>query len=816
MIDGKLLENLGWDGIVDALIANTQTEPGSRRCLNLSFDLTKEQVEKQWSLVTPIKELFQVGYRLPIGEIPDLSNLVKSVSLGQVLNAGDCRDIFQLLLSVKKVLAFATSYGDQCTTLALFSRRLDLLEHLRESLGNTVGEEGEVLDSASPELSRIRKNKKTLRKRIEDRLSVLLRDSEVEAYLQDDYFTVRNDRYVVPIRLDGRGRVAGSILDTSDSGQTLFIEPKEIGSLNEDLKELEISEKIEIIKIFKDLSDMARAEIESIRMNFQELVELDLLSAQSLLANKLNASRMRISDEPVIDLKGASHPLLLLEESDNSVVANDIHLGPQQLTLIISGPNAGGKTVILKMVGLIHLMAKAGLLIPCSSESQIYLFEDLHMEMGDSQSLENHLSTFSGHIKGLTPILDKANEKDLILLDELAIGTEPEAGAAIAQAVLEELASKKAHTVVTTHFDPLKALPSSDERFRNGSMGFEPESYKPTYKLLVDIPGQSHGLEVASQVGLPDRVVSRARTLRGQDAHALDVAAKELAKLKGNIEIERQNALRERLEAEREKSRWEEERKSLEKSKDSVRKRMYDKYQSQLEEIKAAFAKKEAEWKKLVKSLESSAGANPSAREEVLKAKSDSKEFVKQVEESVESLGTFDIEEKLPGRPAKSGELKKDIPVFVLPLKKKGVIAKTPDTDSETAEVQMGIVNLRVSVQDIRVLDAETNKPAPKPIKMNVESKKPKPAPFVLQTPTNTLDIRGLGVDDGIERLWRFLDKALLRGERAVIIVHGHGTDRLKHEVRDALETKCPYDISYRPGHQNEGGDGATVVELNG
>ncbi|RZA10139.1 MAG: endonuclease MutS2, partial [Proteobacteria bacterium] len=333
----------------------------------------------------------------------------------------------------------------------------------------------------------------------------LLTDQDVEAYVQDKIFTIRSDRYVVPMRVDGRGRVKGSIYDTSASGQTLYMELSEVRPMNDALLELESSEKLEILRIFKELSAQIAAELDTIDNNYKQLVELDILTAEAGLAVKLDAGPASIRDTPGLSFLRARHPILEMRQGFKTV-ANNVGLEDGQLSLIVSGPNAGGKTVVLKTVGLLHLMVKARLLLPLDEKSEVFLFENIFVEIGDAQNLSANLSTFSGHLMGLKPVLQEAGPDDLILLDELAVGTEPHTGSAIGQAVLEELANRKATAIVTTHFDNLKSLAINDKRFRNGSMEFSTKNLQPTYRLVLDIPGQSYGIEVAEQIGLPKHV----------------------------------------------------------------------------------------------------------------------------------------------------------------------------------------------------------------------------------------------------------------------------------------------------------------------
>ena len=580
------LEKLQWSMLRKKLASYTQSSAGKETCLNLQANLRRDEIESTWSQIDPLKSLIKNGYVPPIGDIPDLTQILRGASLGQTLDGESLRAIFSLLETTKSVQRFASDFSERCLSLMRFDKGLYPLPKLSGAIDTAISPEGSILDSASAELMEIRRKKLSLRKTIESDIKGLLSDHEVENYLQDKFFTVRSDRYVVPIRLDGRGRVKGSIHDTSDSGQTLYIEPEGIKPHNEKLLELELNEKLEILRIFRELSETVSQEKEILENNYEALVELDVLSAKSQLAASMDCGLVQISDHAQLSLKGARHPLVT-RPSGGGAVANNIELGDEHHILIVSGPNAGGKTIVLKTVGLLLLMAKAGLLIPADSSSVIYLPEKIYLEMGDSQSLEANLSTFSGHVLGLKPILEEAGENDLVLLDELAVGTDPQTGAAIGQAVLEAVADRRAKGVVTTHFDSLKGLAMKDKRFRNGSMEFSTKTLLPTYKLILDIPGQSYGLEVAEQIGLPESVLARAKNLRGSSSSSMDRIIEDMLSAKEEAQKEKRNYERLKLESESQKHRWEADREALLAAKSKASEKIKSVYQDQIDKLKA-------------------------------------------------------------------------------------------------------------------------------------------------------------------------------------------------------------------------------------
>lgn len=838
------LEKLEWPRLIEILAGHCQTDDGRAEATALTPNLERVAIEERWSLVSPLKTLAIQGYKAPIGQLPPLSGVWRAARLGQMLDGPALRAVFEVLEATRRVHGFASGLEARNSTLRRVKARILPLPQLGQAIQKAIGPDGELLDDASEELTRIRRQKVSLRKRIEETLTKLIHaDQDLIAYLRDDFFTVRAERYVVPMKLDGRGRVKGAILDTSASGQTLFIEPLPVAPMNQQLLELDLEEKLEIARIFRELSAKVESDVEVLAGNYQELVGLDVLSAEAQLAAELRAETVRLVDKPVVNLIGARHPLV--RRAGRGAIGNSVGLEPQQTVLIISGPNAGGKTVVLKTVGLLHLMAKAGLLVPADADSEMYLFERLFLEMGDAQNLSANLSTFSGHLTGLKPVLESAGAKDLVLLDELAVGTDPQTGAAIGTAILEDLAARRVTALVTTHFDALKSLAACDRRFRNGSMEFSLDRLSPTYKLILDIPGQSYGLEVAEQIGLPEHILARARELRHGTMSNLDQAVNELMAARDAARMSAEAAQREKLAAEAERSRWQQEVDLLKESRHKSAQKLAETYASRLTDMRHEFDE-------LVKKLRQAAKDANGDRDALLDGRRAAEKALKGMEATVSELATgYDIDQKLPGQPATREALGPNTPVFVLPLKKAGKVIRIGSGSDETVEVEVGIIKLRVSVHDLRLLSAgeaaggmkkSAGQAAARPSAPQGKSGMKPPGgltrpgtasgplepgsphaqgqgkegdiPYTPQTPTNSIDLRGKDGLSAVDAAWNFIDRALLRGEGAAVLIHGHGEGTLKASIREALKNDCPYDVRWRPGLEQEGGDGVTVVEL--
>lgn len=805
-----LLAKLEWPLLLDKITEYCQTDTGKEKILQLRPNLARLEIEQRWQDIESLLRVIRLGYVPPIGEIEPVEALLKAARLNQVLTGIELRAVFLLLDSSRKVGRFANDFASRSEYLQKLATVLKPLPELLRQIEKAVDEEGELRDDASDELTRIRKQKRGLASRIEQKLKQFLRENDVEKYIQEDFYTIRADRYVVPISLDGRGRVAGSILDTSSSGQTLFIEPTIINPMNDALRELELEEKLEIIRIFRELSEKVKKEALTLSDNFNALSHLDFISSLAQFAHKTSAGPVVIVDEPQLDLRQARHPLLSMSES---AVASNIQLSPNQKALIVSGPNAGGKTVVLKTVGLLHLMAKAGMLITADPNSKIYLYSELHIEMGDAQSLVANLSTFSGHIRGLLPIIKSAQKNHLVLLDELAVGTEPQTGAALAQAILERLVEAKATVVVTTHYDHLKVLAVHDPRFRNGSMEYSLATFHPTYKLILDVPGQSYGLEVAKENGFDEQLIERAKALRGVSMTALDSAVNELMVARDDARKESERMKDEAYQAQAAKARWEQEIALFEKTKKDAILKLKEKYETRFSEIKEKFNRLEEETRQKLKKL-SSESSVWDAKNLVGEQKNElrgSLSLMSQLLNEMEGDGTKKPG-SLPGREFSPSELKVGDRVYSIKIAKEGYVTKIAE-GGELVEVQIGMISTKVKSSELRLLP-ERKKSAEIPSQSrNKKTAQSLSRPMlVIETATNTLDIRGANIDEGLAKMWRFIDSAMLRGEYGIIIVHGHGTDSLKQAVRQALQENSPYPLRFQPGPRERGGDGVTIV----
>jgi DNA mismatch repair protein MutS2 len=812
----RVLDKLEWSLLTGRLAQHAQTDEGREDCHSLKPNRSKDSIKSRWESVTSLRDIARSGYKAPVGELKKPHQVFKATEKGQLLEGLDLRMVVEILLSTKRVLSFANSFAPKSSSLQRIRGLLYPLPKLLQTIEMSVASDGSLLDTASEELAAIRAAKTALRKRIEETITRLMHDLNVQDYLQDDFYTVRHEKYVIPIRLDGRGRVKGSIVDTSDSGQTLFLEPTAISHLNQELHDIDLAEKLEIIRIFRELSAHVARELDPLKINYQELIELDRMTAEAALAVEIDAGAVHLSETPCLELIEARHPLIKTPSGKtaepNTIILKSAQTTPQKI-LVVSGPNAGGKTVVLKTTGLLHLMARAGLLIPAEPESKMFIFENLHLEMGDAQNITANLSTFSGHLLGLKPIIEGASQTDLVLLDELATGTEPQTGAAIARAVLEHLAAQQVTTIATTHFDGLKSLAIDDHRYRNASMEYEESTYRPTYRLILDVPGQSYGLELATQMGLPTPIIDRARQLRGSSHTALDEAVSALQSARRQSEDLKRQLDRELLEAQAAKSRWEQECNLLEQQRAKAARSVAAKLETEVDTLRSEFEDKAKELRNAVKEIRTGHVDPKSAYDK----KREAETKLREIESSVSKMAGAGAQAELPGTPVNPEDLREGLNVYVLPVRKEGVISKLGATANDPIEVAIGIIKVRVGILDLRKTRAADKPTAPSGKQQRVSlatASKPEVPDFVPQTPKNTLDVRGTDADTAVEKTLNFIDKSMLAGESFIVIIHGHGSDRLKISIRQMLKTNCPYNITFRPGTAGEGGDGVTVIAV--
>jgi DNA mismatch repair protein MutS2 len=660
------------------------------------------------------------------------------------------------------------------------------LKRLEDEIYQAIIGEDEISDRASSTLYNIRKTLKEKNSSIKDKVNSLMRENS--KFLQDNLYTIRGDRYVIPVKSEHKGAVPGLVHDQSSSGATLFIEPMGLVNLNNEIKELMLKEKAEVERILSELSGKVYDNIAVVKNNSEIVWELDFIFAKAKYGSEMNGICPIVNSERRFNIIEGRHPLI----DPKGVVPITVYLGGEHSSLIITGPNTGGKTVTLKTIGLIHLMAMSGLLIPARENSIISYFEEIYADIGDEQSIEQSLSTFSSHMKNIVHIMENADNNSLVLFDELGAGTDPTEGAALAVAILEHLRRRGARIAATTHYSELKAYALRTSEALNASVEFDVETLRPTYRLLIGIPGKSNAFEISKRLGLPEYVINDARENISKDNLAFEDLIRSLQEKSIKAEDEAREAEALKLQAAKLKEKYEEKLYSVQKSRESViidaqreAKRLLREAKSEADEILKGMRELER------------LGYSSEARAKLEEERKRLKDKLNQAEEKSNTPAAPE------GKELK--EIKVGQEVMLPSLNQKVIVLTTPDNRGEV-QVQAGIMKINVKLKDLREVGSgsesnSTRKVSKKSMNLNLRS-----IPM-------SIDLRGMDTEEAIYNVDKYLDDAYLGGLKEVSIIHGKGTGILRKAITDMLKTH--YHVgSYRIGNYGEGGTGVTVVEL--
>jgi DNA mismatch repair protein MutS2 len=828
-VAAKTRADLGWDQLLQHLAERARTTRGQRLCSALSAIDDIDALRARHEEVSEARALRDVGEGIPLDGVRDIDEALRRAGKSGALDPQALRDVASTLAAAAGVRRHLTARASRAPRLvgraALIDELVEVWEPIEDAFegggiepaGPDAGPDAvsrpRLADRASPALASLRRRALAVREELEKTLGALLDKTHIAPHLQDRFATQREDRYVIPIRVDARAKVRGIVHGTSQSGQTVFVEPEEIVELNNRLKlaELEVAE--EERRILAELSRLVEDALPRITANLEILAMLDLLDASGRLSADLRAappelfvidknrtaSALADADEggggglPLLDLRRARHPLMVL--SGRTCVPNDIVLTAGK-ALVVSGPNAGGKTVALKTAGLAVLMATAGLHIAAQEGSKVPTFEAVLTDVGDDQSLERNLSTFSAHVMHLREFLAAASPSVLVLLDEVAVGTDPDQGAALAQAVLEALVARGATVIVTTHYDRLKALAASDARFVNASVGFDVDKLAPTYQLHLGVPGASGAIVVARRLGMIEPVCARATTLAGERT--------QLESLLLLIEAERRRLERERADVASERARVEalavEAERKLEQAKERLEAARKGAHDDAMETLRRARLELDRTRAVLRRSGDKVTPAEVSAM------KREIDEAARAVHEAAPRP------EPPPGRPADPASLKAGVEVWVKRLGGRAQVVAPPKGDK--VAVQAGPLKVTVALEEVRLVDGAPSAPQSARARRGHSAfddagpKMPKARGAYPE-----LDVRGERAEAAIALAEKFLDDAMRAGTDGVLIVHGHGTGALRDRVREHFRG-YPGVTALRPGQPDEGGDGVTILVL--
>lgn len=794
-MDQKSAHTLELPKILERLARHCAFAPGRELALAMQPSNDPAEVRRRLQLTSEAKNLIASKTSARIGGARDIRPQLATAAKSGVLTPQELLDLRQTIVSARTLKRLIERLEHQYPLLAGIVSAIEPLEALTDAIDAAIDGNGEIRDGASPALGRIRRELQVAHSRLMERLNRIVSDPETSKYLQEPIITQRGGRYVIPVKVEHRARIQGVVHDQSASGATLWVEPLATLDLNNRWRELELAEQREVERILRELSGLVADQVDELTWLLQALAELDVQFAKAEYAYEIKGREpiltdpvKRDPDAPYLHLIEARHPLL----DPATVVPTNIWLGPDFHILVITGPNTGGKTVALKTVGLLVLMAQCGLHIPAQDGSKLPVFYDVFADIGDEQSIEQSLSTFSAHMTNIIRILEVATPDSLVILDELGAGTDPVEGSALARALLQELLERNISGLVATHYSELKVYAHSTPGVRNASVEFDLETLRPTYKLSIGLPGRSNALNIAQRLGLPSGIVERARSLISEEALQVDDMLEDIKLARERAVTERAATEEARAEADRLRDELRRQIASIEEERRAVLNQARAEAAEELEAVKAQL-------RDVVRRIERWG----ERREEV----DEVREELKRIEERIAPIKpAVPAPSQVEERPLAVGDV-----VWVPGLKRSGEIAAIIGNE---AEVVAGPFRVRAFLEDLE-LRAEAPGGSPQGARARRVAATGGVTVPVVESPGVEIDLRGLTVEEMLPRLDKYLDDAYLAGLHSVRIIHGKGTGTLRRVVRDELRNH-PLVKSYREGEYNEGGSGVTVVELVG
>ena len=724
----------------------------------------------------------------PFEGIYDVRDAISRASKGASLMPSQLLKIAQMLRCARLFKNYVGNKGDEEVSRVLEDICIGIvpIKKLEDEIFIAIISDEEISDRASSMLFNLRKSLKEKNASVKDKVNSLVRSNA--KYLQESLYTIRGDRYVIPVKVEHKGSVPGIVHDQSSSGATLFIEPMSLVNLNNEIKEIMLKEKAEVERILSELSYKVYENIDIVQNNANIVWELDFIFAKARYAIEINAIIPNVNEEGIIDIIEARHPLI----DPREVVSSNIYLGREFTSLIITGPNTGGKTVTLKTVGLIQLMAMSGILIPAREGSMVSFFHEIFADIGDEQSIEQSLSTFSSHMTNIVNIIQKADKTSLALFDELGAGTDPTEGAALAVSILENLRARGTKVVATTHYSELKGYALKTIGVENASVEFNVDTLSPTYRLLIGVPGKSNAFEISRRLGLPDYIIKDAKENISKETLEFEELVQSLQEKSMKAEDDARMAEALKREASKLKDKYQEKLYKLENIRENA---MYEAQREAKRLIRDAKEESDAILKNMreLEKLGYSSEARQQLEEERVKIKNKLESLDKHVEKNKEELG-----EKL--KTVNEGQ-----EVFLPSLNQKVIIISKPDNKGEV-QVQAGIMKINVKVDDLRV--SRVTEEDKKRAKINKREMK-----LNLRSVSTSVDLRGMDAEEAIYTVDKYLDEAYLGGLKEITIIHGKGTGVLRNTITDMLK-RHSHVKTYRLGNYGEGGSGVTVAEL--
>ena len=786
-MQSRIFHVLEFNKVKEQLQKKVASSLGREKVANLIPSTQYEEVVKWQEATDEATTVLRLRGNVPLGGIFDVRSSVKRAEIGGTLSSNELLDVASTIYAARQVKQFIEQVvEDEDLQLPIITEHIEKLMPLPEveqTIKMSIDENGTVLDGASDQLRGIRQKLRSTESRIREKLESLIRSSSAQKMLSDAIVTIRNERFVIPVKQEYRSAYGGIVHDQSSSGATLFIEPQAIVTLNNELQEAKVKEKQEIERILIALTVQVAEVANELRQNVYLLGELDFMFAKGRYSHELKASKPKMNDRGYIKLVKAKHPLIAQED----VVANDIELGDQYTSIVITGPNTGGKTVTLKTLGLFTLMAQAGLQIPALDGSEMAVFKHVFADIGDEQSIEQSLSTFSSHMVNIVDILQKVDHESLVLFDELGAGTDPQEGAALAISILDQVYEKGARVVATTHYPELKAYGYNREGVVNASVEFDIETLSPTYKLLIGVPGRSNAFEISKRLGLSAEVIERAKGYIGSETNKVEnmIASLEDSRRQSEHELEEAEELR------KEAQKLHKELQSQIIDFNEKRDKLYEKAEEKAQATVKA-ASEEAE--KIISDLRKMSQKNHALVKE--------HELIEARKRLEDAVPTLEKSKKKPAAPKKQERtLQAGDEVKVLSWGQKGTLVER--VSNNEWQVQMGIMKMKVKEKDLEYISS------PKPVET-------KPLAMVKGKDYHVnleLDLRGERYENALIRVEKYIDDALLANYPRVSIIHGKGTGALRKGVQEYLKNHRSVK-NIRFGEASEGGSGVTVVEF--
>ena len=779
-----------------ALLADeAQTEMGRELAATVEPLTDPSEVRTELQLTRQARLARATSGSLPLDGFPDIRPALDHCrTIGSVLDGADLVRLVPALLAIPRLEAYGTSVEAVAPEVTAIIASLPRFHELADRLGRSLDADGAVTDDASPRIRHLRREIRERRRRVTAELERAFQNPDAERIFADRYVTIRHGRYVLPVRAEARGRVRGIVHDRSQSAQTLFVEPETVVEANNDLVQTMREEEQETARILAELTDAVRERIDDLERMVASVGRLDWIFTRGEAADRMEAIEPEIDRGRTLSLKSARHPLLLAQgwkDPERPVVPVDIELSAERPLLLITGPNAGGKTIALKTAALLTLMAQTGCHIPAAEGSRLPIVTDLFAIVGDDQSVAENLSTFSAFVKQIREVLDRAGERSLVLLDELGAGTDPDEGAALAQAILEELAERGALVIATTHLEPLKAFASTHPRTRNASVEFDATTLAPTFRLRYDQPGQSYALTIAARLGLPPELIARAQAHRSEHAARL---ADLLTTLDAHARTEAERARgieRARTDAAVHLAKAHETATAAEAKARTIVERAKAEAAALLTDVRRAVA---AEWERLKRA------------ERTRHTLEEGRQRLREVAARVEAVAPA-------AAPAHGDRPRALEPGQTVAAEHLGIRGKLLTISGSTATVRSGSLTIRVPLQALRPVggDGESEPGAGVPsVRVGFRAKEPAPPPREIAP---ELLLLGRTTDEARDIVEKYLDDAFLAGLPSVRLIHGKGSGALRKAVRDLL-TAHPLVDSFRDGEPAEGGPGATVAAL--